>query len=73
VKEPHFYGAFALDDSTFGKLDPIQHRARRDIINPFFQPKAVNELSSKIIQPKVSSSPISMMPSKADEDLRWTN
>ncbi|KIY64751.1 cytochrome P450 [Cylindrobasidium torrendii FP15055 ss-10] len=48
VKEPVSYGAFNVSDGSFGQTDLHQHRARREILNPFFQRRATLQLEEKI-------------------------
>lgn len=52
MKNPWYYQAFGISDSTFGTIDAQLHRARRAAINPRFSRKMVLELE-EVVQSKV--------------------
>jgi len=55
-KQPHMYDCFSYDGASFGLIDPQEHKSRRDLITPLFQPKAILQLHH-VLQAKVRRYP----------------
>jgi cytochrome P450 len=52
------YGTFNLEQASFAFIDPKEHKQRREILNPMFQPKAIAQLEHVLqdkVCPKISS------------------
>lgn len=45
-KDPHFYATLGFPTASVCITDPHQHRARREILNPFFSKRTIAALSS---------------------------
>lgn len=54
-KHPGLYKIFAAEDASVGFLDPKEHKARRDLLNPMFQRKEILQLEH-VVQDMVSRS-----------------
>jgi cytochrome P450 len=51
-KHTGLYKSFDVDEASVGFIDPKQHKIRREILNPMFQPKAIARLEY-VLQEKV--------------------
>lgn len=44
LKDAHFYHAISQPYSLMSILDPVEHRARRELVAPFFSKRAIYAL-----------------------------
>ncbi|KAL1669886.1 cytochrome P450 [Schizophyllum commune] len=52
VKDPELYGAFDQDLSSFGQVDPVAAKARRDTLGPLFSRQGIRKFEF-VVQDKV--------------------
>ena len=48
TKEPNFYRGISFPTSSIGLIDPVAHRVRRQVLNPLFTAKRIQEIAPKI-------------------------
>jgi hypothetical protein len=48
TKDPTLYSCFGVNASTFGSIDAAEAKARRDVLNPFFEKRSIMELEDVI-------------------------
>ena len=45
LKAPYFYENLGIDNSLVGMTDPAEHRVHRNIVNPMFSARSIQEIS----------------------------
>ncbi|KAI5842353.1 cytochrome P450 [Tricharina praecox] len=55
LKDHNMYKLTGLSRSSALTCDPVEHRARRSLVNPFFSKKAINDACSTVLSPIIEN------------------